>query len=185
MNEVKENSTNSVMNGVEHVSVLESVTDLSLFTVKRILGEDVDRKIIFIEVNVKDSEKPAVITLEQLPFTPSQVESLMGAESNTPALNDFINDIYGQFKLRPEPQFNQIKANIVHPASEKHIQKFLSSPSHLIVETPQLYRSASIFCNIYTCSMVNYEKQAELRINLSISDLSLICSVLRLEYTRQ
>jgi len=131
-------------NGVENESILESVTDLSLFRVTRILGEDVDRKTIFIEAEVKDSDKPAVITLEQLPFSGPQVGALMGPESQSPALNDFINDIYGQFKVRPQPQHNQIKANIVHPASEKHIQKYLSSPPHLIVETPLLYRSVTL-----------------------------------------
>jgi m7GpppX diphosphatase len=38
------------------------------------------------------------------------------------------------------------KANIVHPATQKHIDKYLSSPAHLVCETPALYHAVTLPC---------------------------------------
>ena len=44
-------------------------------------------------------------------------------DSSTSAVQEFTNDIYGQYEIRPSAQHNGIKANLIHPATEKHLAK--------------------------------------------------------------
>ena len=59
---------------------------------------------------------------------------------------EFTNDIYGQYRLLPPPLANTVKANIIHPATSKHLAKYLASPAHLVLETPALHRSTTLPC---------------------------------------
>ena len=84
---------------------------------------------------MEGSPDPAVLVLEKLPF--SEVELLASApdflhhqdtatailSSTTSACQEFTNDVYGQYMLQPEPRHNMVKANVIHPATEKHIEK--------------------------------------------------------------
>ncbi len=42
------------------------------------------------------------------------------------------------------PEHNLLTANIIHPASQKHLDKYLSSPTHLVCETPELYQAVTL-----------------------------------------
>ena len=125
-------------NGNIH-SDLSNLADIEL---KRVLNEDTDKKIIFIEAEVKNSKDPAVLVIEKLPWKPEDIEGLLCKE--TKAVQQFNNDIYGQYSIQPPAEHNPVKLNLVHPATQKHIDKYLSSPGHLVRETPRLYLSVTL-----------------------------------------
>jgi len=126
------------VNGNEGESIHTSTTDLSKFTFTRILSEDTDRKVVTVEASVCNSPHPAILTMEKLPFTSTACTGIL--HSDNVAEQQFSNDIYGQYSLQPPTQHNTVKCNIIHPATEKHLEKYLSSPPHLLAETPDMYR---------------------------------------------
>ncbi|XP_058712871.1 m7GpppX diphosphatase isoform X4 [Poecile atricapillus] len=54
------------------------------------------------------------------------------------------NDIYCTFYLSPPPELSEIKATVVYPATEKHIQKYLRQEVHLIRETWEDYKNITL-----------------------------------------
>ena len=104
--------------------------------------EDTDKKLVVVEASVRDSPDPAVLVLEKLSWTDEDVAGALGEK--TGARQEFSNDIYGQYGLSVRPELNRVKANIIHPATQKHIEKYLASPTHLVLETPQLYRAVTL-----------------------------------------
>jgi len=127
------------VNGNSHENIHLTTNDLNRFHFTRVLCEDTDRKVITVEARVSGSSQPAILTLEKLPFTTDACDGTLSSE--TLAHQQFTNDIYGQYSIQPPSTHNSVKCNIIHPASEKHLEKYLASPSHLIIETPELYRS--------------------------------------------
>jgi len=115
---------------------------LSGLKFKRVLMEVAEKKLIFVEAEVENSPHPAIITLDKLPFTE---EAIQGIVSDTTELQgEMQNDIYGQYRLHPKPEYNAVKANIIHPATQKHIDKYTTSPSHIIIETPEMYHGITL-----------------------------------------
>ena len=131
-----ENNKNDSENIHDHMKNLEK------FSMKRILMEDTDKKLVFVEATVKDSTAPAVLIMEKLPWTSEDVTGAL-CEA-TAARQEFSNDIYGQYSLSLQAENNRVKCNVIHPATQKHLEKYLSSPSHLVLETPELYRSITL-----------------------------------------
>jgi len=123
-------------------SIHDSLSHLGPFTFKRVLSESTERKVVYVEASVKDSDDPAVLIIEKLPFSEDIVKGVLNEKSSVE--QEFSNDIYGQYRVNPDPLYNLVKANVVHPATHKHIAKYLSSPAHLVLETPQLYRAVTI-----------------------------------------
>lgn len=123
-------------------SIHQNLPNMGPLSFVRLLSESPDRKLAVIEAKVKGSSDPAVIVLEKLPFSEETANSMLAA--STEADQEFTNDIYGQYQLQPLPAINGVKANIVHPATEKHISKYLASPGHLVLETPDLYHGVTL-----------------------------------------
>ena len=123
-------------------SIHQNLLNLGSLSFVRLLSEAPDRKMAVIEAKVKGSTEPAVVVLEKLPFSEDTANSMLAA--STEAKQEFTNDIYGQYQVLPLPAINGIKANIVHPATEKHISKYLASPGHLVLETPDLYYGVTL-----------------------------------------
>ena len=123
-------------------SIHHELASLEKFSLKRILMEDTDKKLAFVEASVRGSQDPAVLVLEKLPWTNEDVAGALSGE--TGARQEFNNDIYGQYGLSVKSEFNRIKCNIIHPATQKHIEKYLASPLHLVLETPELYQAVTL-----------------------------------------
>ena len=123
-------------------NIHHDLQNLDKITFTRILNEDTDKKITFVEAKVENSEDPAVLIIEKLPWTEEDVRGVLSKE--TSAVQQFNNDIYGQYSLQPPTVHNSLKLNLIHPATEKHIEKYLSSPAHLIQETSELYHTVTL-----------------------------------------
>ena len=85
-------------NGSIHTN-LQSLENISF---ERILMEDTDKKIVFVEGRVKNSDDPAVLIIEKLPWKQEDIQGLLS--KNTSASQQFNNDndIYGQYSVLPE-----------------------------------------------------------------------------------
>eukprot|EP00088_Acartia_fossae_P071257 TRINITY_DN9748_c0_g1_i13.p1 TRINITY_DN9748_c0_g1~~TRINITY_DN9748_c0_g1_i13.p1 ORF type:complete len:705 (-),score=118.84 TRINITY_DN9748_c0_g1_i13:132-2192(-) len=139
---------------------------LSGVKLKKILLESADTKMAVIEAEVEGSSDPAVIVLNKLPFTEKELNGMLS--DSTAIQNEMQNDIYGQYWLKPDPEDNPVKANIIHPATQKHIEKYTRSPIHLIHETEHLYLSVTLpfieqeqFSLDWVYNILDHKKEAE------------------------
>ena len=71
----------------------------SNFVVDKILGENSQQKIVFVQGHYKDSDVPAVVILERTPFSNETVNSILEGKCETAA--NLKNDIYHTFSLVP------------------------------------------------------------------------------------
>ncbi|KAF7998131.1 hypothetical protein HCN44_009529 [Aphidius gifuensis] len=125
--------------------VLELLKDVSKFTVKKILKNNTTQKLICIEGALTDREGIALIILEKKVF-PNEEEILGEGFFNeqTTATELYRNDIYTKYDFFPEVKHNALKATLIYPATEKHVEQFSSTESYMIEETPELYENVSL-----------------------------------------
>jgi len=128
----------------EEESVHTDLRHLGRFTFQRLLSDCPERKSAVVQASVAGSAHPAILVLEKLPLTADTAAAFLAQESQVE--QEFTNDIYGQYRLLPPPLANTVKANIIHPATSKHLAKYLASPAHLVLETPALHRSTTLPC---------------------------------------
>ena len=115
----------------------EDLQSLKDFKVSKVLSEDSDTKKILLQGNIDgDSENSAVLILEKMPFKTESVQEILSKSS---LKTEFKNDIYMKYECSTEPQLNTLKANLIYPATSKHISKYSASPIHIINETAALY----------------------------------------------
>ncbi|XP_073987271.1 decapping enzyme, scavenger isoform X2 [Rhodnius prolixus] len=120
----------------------QGINDLSVFKFERILADHGQRKTICVEGTLRDREGKAILWLEKIPFSEETVKSLC---TNKSFLHrEFLNDIYGSYTCKTDPDINAIKATIIYPATDQHIAKFEDKPLHIIEETPDLYNNVTL-----------------------------------------
>ena len=51
------------------------------------------------------------------------------------------NDIFNIFQLDPPTGTNSIKTTVIHPATQKLINKFTMKPCYFVTETPEMYKT--------------------------------------------
>ncbi|XP_017888854.1 m7GpppX diphosphatase [Ceratina calcarata] len=130
-------STNS--NSV-HAPVLSS----ALFKPRKILQNNSTRKQICLEGEFKGYEGPAVIVLEKQNF-PDDEQALQEFFNDDVSLKKlYTNDLYGNYECFPVKKQNGINVTIVHPATEKHIEKFRRKQMYIVDETYELYQKITI-----------------------------------------
>lgn len=141
-------SANVSINGEAHIS-------LSQITFKRALHDDPQSKMFAYQGEYKGTD--AVVVLERTAFSEESVKSIIshsissgGDVNNIPSSmeyelsRDFVNDIYGKYDLTPNPTLNQIRTTIIHPASEKHIQKYSTQDIRVLRETIEDYHQITL-----------------------------------------
>lgn len=57
---------------------------------------------------------------------------------------EFINNIYGSYKCTPPADLNDVKATVVYPATDKHVEKYSINQKYLIRECPELYKEVTL-----------------------------------------
>lgn len=87
-----------------------------------------------IDLRFSGSDSDAIVILEKLPFSK---ESLGGVLSESTRLEEkFQNDIYHKYDCQPRPELNTVKANLIYPATAKHIAKHEAKQPFIVNETP-------------------------------------------------
>ena len=125
---------------------IEDLKTLNDFQVKKVLNEFPDSKKIFLEGRMAGdkAENPAILTLEKTPFNPLKIDEIL---KNSQLKLEFKNDIYGQYECQIiDPSLNGIKTNLIYPATQRHIEKCISSNHFIIEETPALYKTVTLPC---------------------------------------
>ncbi|KAM4885775.1 m7GpppX diphosphatase isoform 2-T2 [Sylvia borin] len=118
---------------------------LSDLRVRRVLRESARDKIVFLHaerIGLSGEGTDAVVILEKTPFQEEKIPDLLKKPMN--AELQMHNDIYCTFYLSPPPELSEIKATVVYPATEKHIQKYLRQEVHLIRETWEDYKNITL-----------------------------------------
>ncbi|XP_023221796.1 m7GpppX diphosphatase-like [Centruroides sculpturatus] len=123
-------------------SVHDTIENLENFRLKRILSEDTSNKIIFLEGSFAGDDRSAVLILEKTSFVKDKLSGWLSGETSLQKV--FANDIYGSYQGFTKADLNSIKATIIHPASEKHIQKYSHQPLHFITETIEMYKNVTL-----------------------------------------
>ncbi|XP_052780997.1 m7GpppX diphosphatase-like isoform X2 [Mya arenaria] len=105
------------------------------FKVKSVISENSRCKtaVIHGELDGKD----AIVLLERKPFNLSNVSNYFTEETGLE--NTLKNDIYGTYDAYPPKVENAVKAVVIHPATEKHVQKYTDQERYIVHETPSLY----------------------------------------------
>ncbi|XP_003693320.1 m7GpppX diphosphatase [Apis florea] len=125
-------------------SIHETEFCSSIFNIKRILQNNCMRKQICIEGVFKGFEDSAVIILEKQNFSDDEQSITELFNKDTVFHKLYNNDIYGNYECFPLKKFNGINATIIHPATEKHIEKFQRKELHIIDETYELYQKITL-----------------------------------------
>nr|CAH7738023.1 unnamed protein product [Callosobruchus chinensis] len=119
------------------VSIHEKLTDLSSFKVKEILQNNTNRKVTCLRGSFDSHAGEAVVVLEKPAFSEETLKDYF--KGNHTLTKSFHNDIYGDYRYNPSAELNDVKATIIHPATEKNIQKFMTQKHYMIEETPKIY----------------------------------------------
>jgi len=126
-------------NAADMAGIHENLVDLGRFECSEILKDDPTRKTTAVRATVKGSDEPAVVILEKTAFSEPNVKAIFS--SATVVQKTFHNDIYGNYSGFPKQELNGLKITVIHPATEKHIEKWSAQESFLVNETPELYSS--------------------------------------------
>ncbi|POI28329.1 hypothetical protein CIB84_007921 [Bambusicola thoracicus] len=108
---------------------------------RRLLRDSAREKAAFVHgqvVGPSGEETDAVLILEKTPFQEEKIEELL--RTHTGLELQMRNDIYSTAM----PENPEIKATVVYPATEKHLQKYLRQEVHLIRETWEDYKSITL-----------------------------------------
>lgn len=127
-------------NKVPANTVAVSITDLSTFKVDKVLYNNTKIKTVCLQGSFKDFSGIGIVLLEKSAFDERHIEQNSDLFTTKSSLvKEFHNDIYSNFKCIPTPEINPVKATIIHPATQKHIEKFSVQNSYIVEETPSIY----------------------------------------------
>lgn len=110
-----------------------------------VLNEHKDRKALFLAGKVGCDKKDAVVIVEKKPFdtSPKSLQSLFSPD--TKLEQDLLNDIYSTYAAVPaSPRHSEIKATVIYPATDKHIEKYTKQDVEVIQETSEDYEQITL-----------------------------------------
>ena len=123
----------------------ENEISLASFEIKRVLQNNCLRKQVCVEGAFKEYKGTTVILLEKQNFATDE-ESLKRDIFNkdTVLRKLYSNNIYGNYECFPTKDHNGINAMIMHPATSKHVEKFIRKELYMIDETYELYQKITL-----------------------------------------
>ncbi|XP_058806145.1 m7GpppX diphosphatase-like [Phymastichus coffea] len=125
---------------VAETSVHDAVLNLSSFQMTRVLNVNSNRKQIFVEGRFKGHEAPAVVILEKKVFPEDEIFLKRGFFNEGTIIRKlYNNDIYGNYECFPTREHNGLNTIIIHPASQKHLDKFSRKELYIVEETYEIY----------------------------------------------
>ncbi|XP_054648230.1 m7GpppX diphosphatase [Dunckerocampus dactyliophorus] len=112
---------------------------LSGFQTTIVLSDSAREKTIFVHGKLADQN--AVVILEKTPIREDALAEIFTAST---LKLEMRNDIYSTYRLQAPPHLNEIKATVVCPATEKHVNKYQRRESFLVEETAEDYQSITL-----------------------------------------
>lgn len=144
-------------------SVHNHLSDLSTFKFEKVLSNNTNRKTICLQGSFGSSDGVGIVFLEKTAFQETyfkEESEYFNANSSLKKL--FHNDIYGNYEYFPKLELNckcvfhffkftsdrnlvsAVKTTIIHPATEKHIDKYTAQNIYIIDETPDIYKNITL-----------------------------------------
>ncbi|KAH6923312.1 hypothetical protein HPB50_027125 [Hyalomma asiaticum] len=117
----------------------QHISSFGDFKPRRILSEDARTKFMAVEGTF--GTDTAVVVVEKTPFSRENYEVVFTAD--TKLEETFHNDIYTSYGGKVTAALNGLTATIICPATQKHVDKYLFKPQHMITETPKLYKEVT------------------------------------------
>ncbi|XP_064606734.1 m7GpppX diphosphatase-like [Liolophura sinensis] len=112
------------------------------FKIDKVLNDNPQNKILFLQGRFDGSENKAVVLLEKTPFCTDNANHLLCKDTN---LKETLqNDIYHTYDVYPDPKLNALKATVIYPATDKHVQKYIAQDVHLVEETAEDYEKITL-----------------------------------------
>ena len=114
---------------------------LNLFTIDRVLSEDVKSKSIVVAGHFAGTttENAAVIIAEKTPPTLADLAELFSSDNSKFSTNT-SNSIYAQIEAScGSGCLGNVRLLTVYPATEAHLAKYSQQTRHVIHETPKDY----------------------------------------------
>lgn len=138
-------STDAVEGNSTENDASEAELDLSGFKVTRVLQNNCARKLICMEGTFEDREGPAVVLLEQRSFPYDKVVLEKDFfDGKTTYRKTFTNDVYRNYNCFPTKEQNGLRATVIYPASQTHIDKYKRQELYVIDETYELYQQVTL-----------------------------------------
>ncbi|XP_012278958.1 m7GpppX diphosphatase [Orussus abietinus] len=125
-------------------SVHETLKNLSTFRVKRILSNNTQKKVMCVEGTFENRKGPAIVLFERKSFPNDEIFLKTLFNEETPLHKEFRNDVYGKYECFLTEKYNGLNTTIIHPATQKHIEKFQVNQFHIIEETEELYKEVTL-----------------------------------------
>ncbi|XP_037271565.2 decapping enzyme, scavenger [Rhipicephalus microplus] len=126
-------------------TAFQHVSTFGDFKPRRILSEDARTKFMAVEGtfggDAPDSAAAAVIVVEKTPFSRENYELVFTAD--TKLEETFHNDVYTSYGGKLSAALNGLTATVICPATQKHVDKYLFKPQHMITETLKLYKEVT------------------------------------------
>ncbi|XP_077299894.1 decapping enzyme, scavenger [Arctopsyche grandis] len=125
----------SSTNGVKEVET-EPKVEVSprLFVPKDVLKSG---RVACLEGEIRGQK--SLLLLERKEFSPADLLAGRYTGSDLTCDQIFQNDIYSRYVLFPKGPADGLKATLVSPCTQKHIDKYRQHNSYMVLETPQIY----------------------------------------------
>lgn len=122
-------------------------TDICLcnFEVKKILQNNCLRKQVCVEGVFKGHKGSSVILFEKSQFSDDPLslqKQLFSKDTSIQKL--YSNDIYGNYECFALKECNGLNMMLIHPATQKHIDKFKRKELYIVDETYELYKKVTL-----------------------------------------
>ena len=145
--------------------------NLSNFEMKQVLNINNTSKSIFLEGAFKGYDSQAVVILEKKTFPEEELFLKRGFFNEGSIIRKlFNNDVYGKYECFPTREYNGknhfiidnfeskiitfkskiinlflgLNVTIIHPATQKHIDKFMRKDLHIVNETYENYKNITL-----------------------------------------
>jgi len=98
-----------------------------------------------VEGTFKGYESPAIVILEKKVFPEDDIFLKRGFfNEGTIIRKAFSNDIYGNYECFPTREHNGLNTTIIHPATQKHVDKFSRKELYIVNETWDMYKDITL-----------------------------------------
>lgn len=150
-------------NSQEEGSVHNHLSDLSTFKFEKVLSNNTNRKVVCLQGSFEASDGVGIVVFEKTAFEEGEFkEDSEYFNENSLLKKQFHNDIYGNYEYFPKIELNckfktflgksrnmyifvlAIKTTIIHPATEKHIEKYSVQNLYIVDETPEIYKNITL-----------------------------------------
>ena len=110
------------------------------FALEEVLAEDAEKHSVVLLGRLGTREGQAIVMLAKRHFDVATLGERVCTEA-TRLESVFDNDVYHKFVADLDPDLTRINAQIIYPATERHVAKYRKQRFHVLAETPELYRA--------------------------------------------